>query len=191
MTQMLTKRHRNQQQGVLSCNDRVVITDTLPGVCYAQGIASFLDAQGTRVFDHACFAGSLRERIRARAGELCSETGIETEHINKPHVHEDHLYATGQTARAGSDCASASETSRLVGLGKEPAAQGAHRQQDSPGRGDRRSAQRIGPRMIALRTLRTRGLRRGEILAMAMHSASVPRLGSQLGRVLRAGHHRG
>jgi hypothetical protein len=37
MTTLLTDRYKNDLQGVLSCYDRIVITGTLPGVCYAQG----------------------------------------------------------------------------------------------------------------------------------------------------------
>jgi hypothetical protein len=35
MTQMLTERYRDRMVGVLSCYDRIVITGTLPGACYA------------------------------------------------------------------------------------------------------------------------------------------------------------
>lgn len=35
MAQMLTKRYRERLVGVLSCYDRIVITGTLPGACYA------------------------------------------------------------------------------------------------------------------------------------------------------------
>jgi hypothetical protein len=93
MTQMLTERYHDRLHGVLSCYDRIVITGTLPGVCYAQGMTSFLYSQGIRIFDYARFAEPLRERIRARAGEACSEAGIEIEHINKPHIRKEEVVA--------------------------------------------------------------------------------------------------
>ena len=37
MAQMLTERYRERLHGVLSCYDRIVITGTLPGICYAAG----------------------------------------------------------------------------------------------------------------------------------------------------------
>jgi hypothetical protein len=37
MSQSLTDRYDHRIAGVLSCYDRVVITETLPGVCYADG----------------------------------------------------------------------------------------------------------------------------------------------------------
>jgi len=93
MAQMLTERYRERLLGVLSCYDRMVITGTLPGVCYAQGMTSFLYGRGIRIFDYARFAEPLRERIRARAQEACTEAGIEIEHINKPHIRKEEVVA--------------------------------------------------------------------------------------------------
>jgi hypothetical protein len=93
MTQLLTERYRERLAGVLSCYDRIVITGTLPGACYAGGMTSFLYSRGIRIFDYARFAEPLRERIRARAQEVCSEAGIEIEHINKPHIRKEDVVA--------------------------------------------------------------------------------------------------
>ena len=43
MSGMLTERYRDRLAGVLSCYDRIVITGTLPGICYAAGMTSFLN----------------------------------------------------------------------------------------------------------------------------------------------------
>lgn len=93
MTRPLTERYRDRLAGVLSCYDRIVITGTLPGVCYAQGMTSFLYAKGIRIFDYARFAEPLRDRLRARAQEACAEAGIEIEHINKPHIRKEDVVA--------------------------------------------------------------------------------------------------
>lgn len=93
MAQVLTERYRDRLLGVLSCYDRIVITGTLPGVCYAAGMTSFLYAQRVRIFDYARFAEPLRDRIRARAQEACAEAGVEIEHINKPHVRKEDVVA--------------------------------------------------------------------------------------------------
>ena len=102
MTLMLTERYRDRMAGVLSCYDRIVIAGTLPGVCYASGMTSFLDARGIRIFDYARFAEPLRERIRARALEACGQAGIEVEHINKPHIRKEDVVAK-VLARRGDD----------------------------------------------------------------------------------------
>jgi hypothetical protein len=65
----------------------------LPGACYAGGMTSFLYSRGIRIFDYARFAEPLRERIRARAQQACSEAGIEIEHINKPHIRKEDVVA--------------------------------------------------------------------------------------------------
>jgi hypothetical protein len=93
MMLMLTERYRDRMVGVLSCYDRIVITGTLPGVCYASGMTSFLYSRGIRIFDYARFAEPLRERIRARAQEACAEAGIQIEHINKPHIRKEDVVA--------------------------------------------------------------------------------------------------
>ena len=40
MAQMPTERYRDRLSGVLSCYDRIVITGTLPGICYAAGTST-------------------------------------------------------------------------------------------------------------------------------------------------------
>ena len=38
------ERHRDKIKGVISCFDRVVLTGTIPGFCYAEGMTQFLNA---------------------------------------------------------------------------------------------------------------------------------------------------
>ena len=38
---LLTECYTNQIAGVLSCYDRIIVTGTLPGICYAEGMASY------------------------------------------------------------------------------------------------------------------------------------------------------
>jgi hypothetical protein len=78
---------------VLSCYDRPVVTGTLPGACYAQGMTAFLSAKGIRIFDYPRFAEPLRDAIRARAQELAESAGIEIEHIRKEHIRKEDVVA--------------------------------------------------------------------------------------------------
>jgi len=48
--QLLTERYRGGLAGVLSCYDRIIVTGTLPGACYAKGMTGFLSARQTRIF---------------------------------------------------------------------------------------------------------------------------------------------
>ncbi len=91
METQLTNRYATNLHGVLSCYDRIVITGTLPGACYAGGMTSFLYSQGIRIFDYAQFAEPLRERIRTRALEVCAAAGLEIAHVNKSHIRKEEL----------------------------------------------------------------------------------------------------
>ena len=83
---LLTTRYSQNLAGVLSCYDRIVITGTLPGACYAGGMTSFLYSRGIRIFDYARFAEPLRERIRERAQALATEHGAhDRTHRQGPH----------------------------------------------------------------------------------------------------------
>jgi len=93
METQLINRYEVNLNGVLSCYDRILITGTLPGACYAGGMTSFLYSQGIRIFDYAQFAEPLRERIRERAQEVCKAAGIEIEHVNKSHIRKEDLVA--------------------------------------------------------------------------------------------------
>ncbi len=72
MDTQLTQRYAANLHGVLSCYDRILITGTLPGACYANGMTSFLYSRGIRIFDYAKHFEPLRERIRARAVKVCA-----------------------------------------------------------------------------------------------------------------------
>ena len=89
MRQLLTERYRERLAGVLSCYDRIIVTGTLPGACYAKGMMGFLSARQIRVFDYPRFAEPLRDRVRDRAAELASAAGITIEHIAKKHIRKE------------------------------------------------------------------------------------------------------
>src|ERR1700687_118751 len=81
MAAPLTDRYARQIRGVLSCYDRVVVTGTIPGVCYAEGMAAFLRAQHIRIFDFPRFAEPLRDAIRTNAERLAKDNGLNIEFI--------------------------------------------------------------------------------------------------------------
>ena len=93
MSQSVTDRYADRIAGVLSCYDRVVITGTLPGVCYADGMTRYLYANGMRIFDYPQFAMELRDRVRDGAASLAAEAGITIEHITKSHIRKEAVVA--------------------------------------------------------------------------------------------------
>ena len=79
--------------GTLSCYDRLVITGTLPVVCYAAGMTGYLNAHGNRIFDYPEFAKALRDRVRERAASLATEAGVTIEHLGKGHIRKEDVVA--------------------------------------------------------------------------------------------------
>ena len=93
MSQPLMERYDDRIAGVLSCYDRVVITGTLPVVCYAAGMTGYLNANGIRIFDYPAFAKTLRDRVRERAALLAAEAGVTIEHVGKAHIRKEDVVA--------------------------------------------------------------------------------------------------
>jgi hypothetical protein len=93
MSQSLVERYDERIAGVLSCYDRVVITGTLPGVCYAEGMTRFLHAHGVRIFDYPQFAVTLRDQVRDRAASFAAKAGVTIEHIGKAHIRKEDVVA--------------------------------------------------------------------------------------------------
>src|SRR5271166_4224260 len=93
MSQSLTERYDDRIAGVLSCYDRVVITGTVPVICYAEGMTRFLYAKGIRIFDYPHFAQTLRDVVRDRAALLAAEAGVSIEHIAKSHIRKEDVVA--------------------------------------------------------------------------------------------------
>jgi hypothetical protein len=89
----LTQRYDDRIAGVLSCYDRVVVTGTLPTVCYADGMTRFLYASGIRIFDYPAFASTLRDRVRERAVSVAAEAGVTIEHVSKSHIRKEAIVA--------------------------------------------------------------------------------------------------
>jgi hypothetical protein len=93
MASALVERYDDRISGVLSCYDRVVVTGTLPSVCYAVGMTRFLYANQIRIFDYPAFAATLRDHVRERAAAVAAEAGISVEHVSKSHVRKEAIVA--------------------------------------------------------------------------------------------------
>jgi hypothetical protein len=93
VTRALTERYGEHIAGVLSCYDRILITGTLPGACFAGGMTHILYSKGIRIFDYAQFSMPLRDRVRERAAAIAREAGIAIEHIAKRHIRKEEVVA--------------------------------------------------------------------------------------------------
>lgn len=98
---LLTDRYQEKLTGVLSCYDRIVITGTLPRICYAQGMTDYLYEKQIRIFDYPRFAEPFREQLRANAQALAKAHGIEIEHIRKRHIRKEDIVHSYLSRRGG------------------------------------------------------------------------------------------
>ena len=73
----------------MGCWDRVLIFGTLPRICFAGGMTSFLFERKIRIFDYAKFAEPFRNRIRENAEQMAAEAGIEIEFIRKRNFRKE------------------------------------------------------------------------------------------------------
>lgn len=80
---LLTQRYSDKIRGQLSCYDRIIIQGTLPGICYAQGMTSFLYANGIRIFDYPRFAEPFRNQLRDNAEKIAKDNGLQIQFIKK------------------------------------------------------------------------------------------------------------
>jgi hypothetical protein len=99
---LLTDRYAEQIAGVVSCYDRLIIMGTLPGVCYAEGMAKHLRTRGIRLFDYARFVEPLHEEIRQNAERLAQEHGLEIEYIRSAHTFRKEERIRALLAKRGS-----------------------------------------------------------------------------------------
>lgn len=88
---LLTDTHSKQISGILGCFDRLILTGTLPQVCYSQGMTSYLYSQGVRIFDYPKFAEPFKELIRSNAEQVAKENNISIEFVKKSHVRKEDL----------------------------------------------------------------------------------------------------
>ncbi len=87
--ELITERHAGQIEGVLSCWDRMLVFGTLPKICYAEGMTSYLYANKVRIFDYPRFADPFRNQLRENAERLAAANGIEIEFLRKRNVRKE------------------------------------------------------------------------------------------------------
>jgi hypothetical protein len=87
--ELLTQRYADQIAGVLGCWDRVLIFGTLPKICFAAGMTSYLYERQVRIFDYPRFAEPFRDQLRENAERLGAEAGVEIEYIRKRNFRKE------------------------------------------------------------------------------------------------------
>ena len=88
---LITTAHKKEINGTLSCFDRVILTGTIPQICYSQGMTSYLYSQGIKIFDYPKFAEPFKEAIRKNADQLAKDNDIEIEFVRKSSLRKEDL----------------------------------------------------------------------------------------------------
>lgn len=83
MSELLTERYADKIQGVLSSFDRVILTGTIPQICYAGAMTRELAKRGIRVFDYTQFVEPMRNEIRDHAEAVAQEASLQIEFIRR------------------------------------------------------------------------------------------------------------
>jgi len=86
---LLTEKYEKKIVGVSGCFDRLLITGTLPEICFSQGITSYFLRNHIRIFDYLKFVEPFKDKIRANAEQIAQENGIEIEFIRKTHIRKE------------------------------------------------------------------------------------------------------
>lgn len=89
--ELITEKYQSKISGTIGCYDRVVITGTLPTLCYADGMTSYLKRNNVRIFDYAKFVEPYRSILRENAENLARSNGIEIKHLNKQEIRKEEL----------------------------------------------------------------------------------------------------
>ncbi len=77
------QRHQEKIAGVLTCFDRVVIMGTLPKICHAGALASYLSGRYIRLFDYPRWAEPFRDELRAHAEQVAAKAELTIEFIRR------------------------------------------------------------------------------------------------------------
>ena len=84
-------QYSKQISGVLHCYDRVIIQGTVPGVCHAGGMTSYLYVNKIRIFDYPKFAAPFKEELRNNAEQIADEHRIKIQFIRKRHIRKEKI----------------------------------------------------------------------------------------------------
>jgi hypothetical protein len=74
---------------VLSCWDRILLFGTLPKICFAEGMTSYLYERRIRIFDYPKLAEPFRNTLRENAERLAAANGLEIEFLRKRKVRKE------------------------------------------------------------------------------------------------------
>lgn len=85
------KHHATQIVGHLSCLDRVIVTGTLPDLCYREGMMHYLITRNIALYDFPKWAETWRDKIRQCAETAAREGGLEIRFIRDRRARKEEI----------------------------------------------------------------------------------------------------
>ena len=89
--ELITTTYKDKISGMLGCFDRIILTGTLPQMCYSEGMTSYLYSKGIRIFDYPKFAEPFKESLRTNAEQIATDNNIKIEFVAKTHIRKEDL----------------------------------------------------------------------------------------------------
>ena len=89
---LITETYKNKIVGTIGCFDRVVLTGTIPYICYPQGMTSYLYSQNIRIFDYSKYMEQFRKQIIKNAEALAKSINMEkVEYVPKSSIRKEKI----------------------------------------------------------------------------------------------------
>ena len=88
---LLTETFARKISCTLHCYDRLIICGTLPQICFANGMTSFMYSKNIRIFDYAKYVEQFRGLLRENAERIAFENKISIEFVRKASVRKEDL----------------------------------------------------------------------------------------------------
>lgn len=89
--ELLQQRFPGVISGVLSCYDRLLLQGTIPSVCFAGGMESYLRSHHVLLKDYPRWAAPLAEKIKGHATSLAEQASVPIEYLRKRIRKEDRV----------------------------------------------------------------------------------------------------
>ena len=91
MDMLLQERYEQLIKGTTSCFDRIVISGTIPVICFAEGMTGYLNSKSVRIFDYPKFAEPFKEALRGNAESIAKANGIEIEFVRNSSARKEDI----------------------------------------------------------------------------------------------------
>lgn len=94
---LLQDRYARMIKGTTSCYDRIIISGTIPGICFAEGMTSYLYSKSVRIFDYPKFAEPFKEALRANAEAIAKANDLEIEFVRSSTARKEDIVSKAVT----------------------------------------------------------------------------------------------